>query len=438
MTALGDAPLILVGYGRGWLRMMRRIAADRPVLIIEEPAAAHARCARAQLATDWPECDLYELEYRRPMAADLFHLWHPELRASAVIPIDDSGVVFAARLAERLGLPNAGPVPAATLQDKWRLRQVADAAGIAGPQWRLARRAQDAAVLADRLGSAVVVKPSARAGASGVEIVDDPAGLAAAWARTTAPAATPVYGVPAAETYLVERRMTGRQFNVNLLVRDGQVLFDNVTRTVVATGANPVPLTEIVTPDLPAELTADLVANARRLVEAVGLRTGFIHSEWIVEDGTVRLIECGGRLPGSMITVLISYAYPVDLVGAYLAVMSGRPLPAPLPRQPRQAAVMRTKQVPPGRVLRVSGVEAARALDGVADIMVLVGEGGTVRELHSLPDAPAWATGVGPGTAEALAAADRALASIEIVTEPVEHDPVEQEQPEQEPVRQPS
>ncbi|MFF3865668.1 ATP-grasp domain-containing protein [Micromonospora sp. NPDC001898] len=410
--------LVLVGYVQGWLPLLRRTVGDLRVIIIEEPAVAYARGARAHLAAHWPECDLYELDFRRPMAADLFHVWHPDLRIQAVVPVDDAGVVFAARLAQRLGLPGAGPASAEILGDKFLLRQVAEAGGVAGPQWRLIRSPADAVAFAERVPGGLVLKPTARAGSSGVQIVPDAADVPAGWERMVAPPAHSSTRFPAVESYLAERRMVGRQYNVNLLVRRGEVLFRNVTATEVAPGAHPVPVTETIDPDLPPAQYAQLVAEAERLVAAVDFDTGFIHSEWILEDGVVRLVECAGRLAGGPIMMMIGYAYSYDIVAAYLAVMSGEPLDVALPAQPRSASMLLTKHVRPGLVTAITGVEAARDRDGVLALDVLVTVGDQVGELVSLPSVAARVVTLDRTVAEARRAGEDALAVLDVSTVP--------------------
>ncbi|MEU9504676.1 hypothetical protein AB0D32_00115 [Micromonospora sp. NPDC048170] len=417
MSSPEDRPaLILVGYAQSWLPLLRRTADDLRVVIIEEPAVVHARGARANLAAHWPDYELYELDFRRPMAADLFHVWHPDLRIRAVVPVDDAGMVFAARLAERLGLPGAGPTPAEILYDKFRLRQVAQAGGVAGPQWRLVRSPADAVAFAERVPGDLVLKPTARAGSSGVQILRDVAEVDAGWERMVAPPSHSSTRLPTVESYLAERRMTGRQYNVNLLVRRGEVLFRSVVATEVAPGTHPVSLTETIDPELPPARYALLIAEAERLVGATDFDTGFIHSEWIVEDGVVRLVECAGRLAGGPIMMMIGHAYGYDILAAYLAVMAGEPLEVTPPARPRLAVTLLTKHVRPGLVTAVTGAEAARARVGVLSLEVAVTEGDRVGELVSLPNVAAKVVAIGRTVAEARRYGEDALAVLDIST----------------------
>ena len=145
---------------------------------------------------------------------------HPDLPIRAVVPVDDVGMAFAARLAQRLGLPGAGPAAAEILYDKFLLRQVAEAGGVAGPQWRRVRSAADAVAFAERVPGGLVLKPTARGGLlRGAGCRGRRRGRGGSWERMVARPAHSSTRAPTAESYLVERRMVGRQFNVNLLVR---------------------------------------------------------------------------------------------------------------------------------------------------------------------------------------------------------------------------
>ena len=199
------------------------------------------------------------------------------------------------------------------------------------------------------------------------------------------------------------------------------MLFRTVVATDVASGSHPVPMTETIDPDLPPARYATLVAAAERLVAAVDFDTGFIHSEWILEDGVARLVECAGRLAGNQIMVMIGYAYSYDIVAAYLAVMSGEPLDVAPPARPQSAAMMLTKRVRPGRVTAVTGAEAARTRAGVLALEVSVAEGDQVGELVSLPDAAARvATYFRPDRRRGRPAGADALAVLEVSTVPVQ------------------
>ncbi|WP_341718113.1 ATP-grasp domain-containing protein [Micromonospora sp. FIMYZ51] len=402
-----NADVILVGYGRTWLDHIERLWPGARVLLVVEPAVVRDRRVRQHLAESWPGHELYELEYRRPLAADLFHLWHPELTARAILPTDDTGVPFAARLAERLGLPGSGGVPAVILSDKWRLRQLADVAGVSSPAWQVVRDVAEATAFAERAGGEIVLKPAARAGSSGVELVAEPAGLPAAWQRMFR---------SDAETYLAEQRVIGEQYSTNLLLDRGEVRFANVTGAHVTPGRHPVPVTHFVDPGLAPQLHDTLVDAGRRLTVAAGFGTGFVHIEWIVRDGTPWLIEAAGRFPGGLMMLLIGYAHEVDTMADYLAVMSGGPVPAVPPRPARHATVALSVPASPGRVSAVHGTAQAAALPGVLAVELAVGAGDEVGELVSIPRIPGRVAAIGATLDEATRTARSALATVRIVT----------------------
>ena len=122
---------------------------------------------------------------------------------------------------------------------------------------------------------------------------------------------------------LAEQFVAGDEFSVELLVRDGEPLFANVTEKHLFDGPRPIELGHAVPAPIPPALTDLLVAQTRRVLDAVGFGSGFVHCEWIVMRGVPYLVECAGRMPGDLIVPMIDRAWRTDMVGAFATVMRG-------------------------------------------------------------------------------------------------------------------
>ncbi|MDI5944160.1 biotin carboxylase, partial [Micromonospora sp. DH15] len=88
------------------------------------------------------------------------------------------------------------------------------------------------------------------------------------------------------------------------------------------------------------------------------------------------LVECAARLPGDMITALISIGYEFGFIDAYLRVLRGE-RPA-LPTRPTGAAAVEFLLADPGTVTGVEGLRPARRVPGVLEVQLDTAVGATV------------------------------------------------------------
>jgi len=416
---LGREQMIIVGTSHGMLRWFVDDLPADSVVLIEEPDVIRRRDVDG-LAERLPFISrLVAAEYQTGLDAAALLARDPALAsARLVMPGLEYAVGAAARLADALGLPGAGVEAADVFTDKHRMRLVAAGAGIVNPAFELVDDPERAAAFARRHGGRCVLKPTRRSGSLGVQILNDPEQVAAAWAETAAPEDTPDAtdrGLPT--DVLVEQVLDGREHSVELLVADGEVIFGNVTDKRVQPGRRPVETGHTVPSLLPGDVQRALLDAATRLAGAAGFRTGVLHSEWMVADGVPALVECAARLPGDMITALISVAYECGFIEAYLRVLRGeRPEPPVLPVRPTGGAAVEFLLAPQGTVTGIDGVRAARRVSGVLNVQLDVGVGDTVGEVtHSLARSGhvlAW----GADATEATAAAAKAAEQVQIVT----------------------
>ena len=374
-------PVIIVGYLSA-LPVLDHFP-DGSVVLVEEPDVVRKRGIAAAMAGAPMLRELTPWEYQVAGSADEFHAAHPDLDPAMVVPLLEYATPFAARLAERYGLPGAGSGAALVLRDKAQLRRVTRAAGIANPISRAVGSPDEVVeFMAERAG-AVILKPADRQASVGTKVLHDPDEVAAAWAECVEldeGMLVPDRDVPS--RMLVESYLRGPEYSVELLVRDGETLFCNITEKVLFPGPRPIELGHALPAEIPAPLAERLRERTEAVLRAVGFGSGVVHCEWIVVDGEPQLVECAGRFPGDGIAELIERVYPVHLAAAYYAVMRGE-RPEPLPQRAEKAGSIRFVSCPPGVITAVDGVDEAAALPGVVRASVLAGVGYQVQEMRS-------------------------------------------------------
>jgi biotin carboxylase len=410
-------PVVLVGYVGAALTAFADLLPAGSVVFVEEPDVVRKRGAREKTDASPLVRELIEWEHQLPGRADEFFHTHRDLAPTAVVPMTEYATPFAARLAERYGLPGAGYGAAGILRDKELLRRVTSAARVRNPLMVPARSPQDVLEFMAAHPGPVVLKPANRQASVGTQVITDPAEVAQAWLDCTAQdEGVFVPDRPVEVRMLAEQFVSGHEFSVEMLVAAGRRLFANVTGKQLFPGPRPVELAHIVPADIDPDLTELLARQTQRVVEAVGFRDGIVHCEWIVSDGEPYLVECAGRFAGDGIIDLIQRAYPVELNRAYFAVMRGEPVPVELPARARGGGAVRFLGLEPGVVAEVRGLEEAGRIEGVYHAGVDYEVGAVFDGLHSSWDRAGEVMATADTPAEALRLAEKAAALIEIRT----------------------
>ncbi|MGW1726787.1 ATP-grasp domain-containing protein [Streptomyces sp. NPDC002306] len=418
-------PVIMVGFTWTAVAAVGAFQPDASVIVIEEPDVVRKRALRAQARDAEVIRELVAFEYQLAGAADAFHDAHPDLAPAAIAPVVEDATVFAARLAERYGLPGAGLGAAQVLHDKALLRGVTRAAGIPNPASQAVDDPEQVRAFMAAHPGAAVLKPADRQGSVGIRVLRHADEADDAWAECVAECAALTGGVwlpdrPLPARMLVERYVSGREYSVEMLVSAGRVLFGNVTEKDLFPGPRPVERGHLVPADISGELDTLLRERTEQVVRAVGFGTGMVHCEWIVEDGTPYLVECAGRPPGDEIVDLIEWAYDTELVRAFWSVLRGEEPSAPLPRRARKAAAVRFLRAPDGVVESLDGLAAAYAVPDVMACRFLVEPGARTREPRHSLDRAAYAVSCAATREQAVRRAEEAIGRLRIEPRPPE------------------
>lgn len=288
---------------------------------------------------------------------------------AAVIAVDDSGSLLAARASAALGLPHNSPGSAEAARDKHLMRRLFAADGVPSPAFRLCSTGEDLVALGATQRYPCVVKPLRLNGSRGVIRADTPEQFVAA-AQRLARLLDQVEGRPGPHPFLVEDFIPGCEVALEGLIDRGRL-------QVLALFDKPDPLdgpffeeTIYVTPSrLPAATQAAIAAVAARAAAAVGLVRGPLHAELRVSPAGPVMVELAGRTIGGLCSRTLRFGTDAPLEELILRQAAGLPVSG-LSRVGQAGGVMMIP-IPGAGILReVRGLEAARAVPGIEDVTI--------------------------------------------------------------------
>ena len=294
---------------------------------------------------------------------------HP---VAAILSLDDSASLIAARASAVLGFPHNDPDAVEAARDKLAMRRAFAAGGVPVPAFRGFRLNADPDTLTRELGPVdfpCVVKPTMLNGSRGVIRADDPAQLARAFLRTRDLLLTEAVA-PETEGIIVEGYLPGVEVALEGLMTDGRL-------TVLALFDKPDPLegpyfeeTIYVTPSRRAEsVQTEIAAMTERAAAAVGVRHGPIHAELRINNRGVWPIELAGRSIGGLCSTILEFGTGMSLEELILTHAVGEMGMATERRGGASGVIM--IPIPKRGVLKaVDGQEAALAVPGITGLEI--------------------------------------------------------------------
>ncbi len=322
------------------------------------------------LAQQWP--GKVALDFRQPDTAVQTILDFAQTTPlAAIMPVDDSGVLIAARASQALGLPHNQPEAAMAARDKLVMRQLLQAGGVPTPPFHGFALDEEmetvTAVVRSPIGFPCVVKPRTLNGSRGVIRANDTAELATAVRRVQH-----LLSSIGADGFLVERYLPGVEVALEAVLDHGRLqplaLFDK-----------PDPLegpyfeeTIYVTPSrLPVAVQAEIIEMAARGARAIGLQTGSVHAELRVNEAGAWIVEVNGRSIGGLCSQTLRFDRGLSLEELLLWQVLGLDVGS-LHREAQASGVMMIPIPRPGILRRVEGMEAAQAVPGITEITITV------------------------------------------------------------------
>ncbi len=291
----------------------------------------------------------------------------------AVLAVDDPGLVIAARASMVLGFRHNLPEAVAATRDKTIMRERFASASLRQPDFRIVTSDADVVPAARDIGYPCVLKPVSRSASQGVIRVNNDKEAAAGAARIRA------ILEGGHENLLVERFVPGFEVALEGLVSQGNL-------HVLAVFDKPDPLdgpffeeTIYVTPSrLSPAVLAEIGDAAGRAANALGLTEGPVHVELRIGDnGVVTTLELAARSIGGLCARSLRFGAGVSLEELIIRHALGLGVEG-LQRESQASGVMMLPIRVAGELDHVSGLEEARAIDGVVGVDITIAAGRAV------------------------------------------------------------
>ena len=327
-----------------------------------------------QLAAGWQEAPLSVKFRDAAAAAEDLALSVAPLAPAAVVGVDDLTALVAALASARLGLPHNPPEAVAAARSKALSRERLRAAGLPVPRFEVFSRDVSSSDLNDRWTTyPCVVKPLVLSGSRGVIRADTPAELGAAVRRVEAILCSPDVAQrrdPDLLRVQIEEFVPGAEVSLEGLLEGGRL-------HVLALFDKPDPLdgpyfeeTLYVTPSRhPAALQRAVTEAVSAGCAALGLVEGPVHAELRLSPAGPRILEIAARSIGGLCGRALRFGVGVTLEELVLRHALGGAAPPP-PREARAAGVLMLPIRRRGTLEAVRGVEQARAVRFIEDVVI--------------------------------------------------------------------
>lgn len=236
----------------------------------------------------------------------------------------DPGVISAAYVAEKMGLPfQCSYESAAILQDKSRFRDFLRANGFNCPNAKGYDSIEDALNDVRYFNWPVIVKPVDSAGSKGVTKVADPVALPEAIRVALAASVS--------KRFIIEDFLEKSGFSAGSesFVVDGKLVYNAFyDQYFDAESLNPyTPSAEIWPSVMPASYQDEIKSELQRLIDLMGIKTGLFNVECrVCTDGKPYLMEVSPRAGGNRLAEILNYAADVNIIEQETRKALGLPL----------------------------------------------------------------------------------------------------------------
>ena len=266
-----------------------------------------------------------------------------------------------AKVSERLGLHSISYDTAVKATDKFEMIQAFKAHDVASPWFFTVDSLDKLKVLENQLSYPCIMKPTDNAGSHGVVLAHGFEDLLESYEYSHASARQ--------GRVIIEEYLQGDEVSVEVMVVDGKVHILQITDKLTTGAPHFVEMGHSQPSRHPLESQNAINDLAVQACLAVGINLGPGHVEMMVTKHGPVMIELGARMGGDNITTaLVPLSTGIDMVKATIEVALGNP-PDIEPKCHCGSAI-RYLDAPEGIIASITGVEEARHIPNVNDVIM--------------------------------------------------------------------
>lgn len=315
-----------------------------------------------------------------------------------------------AYVAKQLGLPCISEEAAYMATDKGAMRQCLKENGVPVPQFELVKSKEEYLTKLADFDCPVVIKAVDNSGSRGIQMLDDPRDL-----KMAEEAYDYCVQYSRSGDILIEEYMDGPEVCLGTLNYQGECytvqLADQLRKLppyFTDSGYSQPSLLDEETQKKICEIT--VAAN-----KALKNDNGSSCTEIIVTKSGPKIVEIGPRLPGDYLASHLSqYANGIDLIEGVIKIAFGE-APDLEPKFDKASCIRYYMTPVEGEIAEIAGVDAAKAVPGIKDVILVKQPGDTAVPLRSSNDRIGLVISQKDTVEEAIASCEEALSKIQIV-----------------------
>lgn len=289
--------------------------------------------------------------------------------------------------------------------DKGEMIKAFEEYDVAHPMYLILENGKSIDDIVDKIVYPLIIKPTDNSGSRGVVLVHNKEELYDAIS----------YSIEESRegNVILEEYMVGPEVSVEVIVLDGEPHILQITDKLTTGAPHFVEMGHSQPSRLSEEIQNEIRILASKACKAVGIVNGPAHAEIIVTENGPKMVEIGARMGGDSITThLVPLSTGVDMTKATIQIACGQT--PDIDKKINKASAIRFFNVSEGEIISISGVEEAKKIPGVKEIIFTKKVGDIVGDITSSNDRVASVITQADTPENAISICEKALQKVHV------------------------
>ncbi len=309
---------------------------------------------------------------------------------------------------EKLNLVGIDYDTAVRATDKGEMIEAFEKYEVAHPWYYILKAGENIDSVVDEINYPLIVKPTDNSGSRGVVLVHNKEELYDAISYSTKESRE--------GNIILEEYMVGPEVSVEVIALDGEPYVLQITDKLTTGAPHFVEMGHSQPSKLSRKIQEEIRTLAAKACKAVGLVNGPAHAEIIITDVGPKMVEIGVRMGGDNITThLVPLSTGIDMTKAMIQIACGEK--PDIQKKIDKASAIRFLKVPEGRIVNITGVNDAKKVSGVKEIIFTKEIGDFVEDITSSSDRVACVIAQADTPEEAVSICEKAIEKVHVEIE---------------------